>query len=58
LAARKPTQRDADKRLFMARLDAAARDDFERHGWMSALNAEAIAAFWEELHPGAFDGLD
>ncbi|MBL3567348.1 replication initiation protein, partial [Rhodovulum sulfidophilum] len=45
-AARKPTQRDADKRLFMARLDAAARDDFERHGWMSALNAEAIAAFW------------
>ncbi|ARC90721.1 replication initiation protein [Rhodovulum sp. MB263] len=57
-AARKPTQRDADKRLFMARLDAAARDDFERHGWMSALNAEAIAAFWEELHPGAFDGLD
>ncbi|MCE8457057.1 replication initiation protein, partial [Rhodovulum sulfidophilum] len=57
-AARKPTQRDADKRLFMARLDAAARDDFERHGWMSALNAEAIAAFWEELHPGAFDGLE
>ncbi|HBS99624.1 MAG TPA: replication initiation protein [Citreicella sp.] len=57
-AARKPTQRDADKRLFMARLDGARRDDFERHGWMSALNAEAIAAFWEELSPGAFDGID
>jgi len=57
-AARKPTQRDADKRLFLARLEGAARDDFERHGWMSPLNAQAIAAFWEELHPGAFDGLD
>ncbi len=57
-AARKPTQRDADKRLFMARLDGALRDDFERHGWMSALNAEAILAFWEELSPGAFDDLD
>ncbi|WP_425053894.1 replication initiation protein [Psychromarinibacter sp. S121] len=57
-AARKPTQRDADKRLFVARLEGAARDDFERHGWMSALNAEAIVAFWSELSPGAFDGLD
>ena len=57
-AARKPTQRDADKRLFMARLEGAAREDFERHGWMSALNAEAIVAFWTELSPGAFDGLD
>ena len=54
-AARTPTQRDADRRLFLARLDGAARDDFERHGWMSALNAEAIAAFWEELSPGVFD---
>ena len=57
-SARKPTQRDADKRLFMARLEGAAREDFERHGWMSALNAEAIVAFWTELSPGAFDGLD
>ncbi|WGW06007.1 replication initiation protein [Tropicibacter oceani] len=57
-AARKPTQRDADKRLFMARLSGSAREDFERHGWMSALNAEAIVRFWEELSPGAFDGLD
>lgn len=57
-AARTPTQRDADKRLFLARLEGAARDDFERHGWMSALNAEAIAAFWEEVAPGLFDGID
>ncbi|WP_323039175.1 replication initiation protein [Gemmobacter sp.] len=56
-AARTPTQRDADRRLFMARLEGAARDDFERHGWMSALNAEAIVAFWEEVHPGAFEGI-
>ncbi|WP_273692027.1 replication initiation protein [Ketogulonicigenium vulgare] len=54
-AARTPTQRDADKRLFVARLDGAARDDFERHGWMSALNAAAIAAFWRDLAPEAFE---
>ncbi|GAA4226972.1 replication initiation protein [Sagittula sp. NFXS13] len=56
-SARKPTQRDADKRLFSARLNGDLREDFERHGWMSALNAEAIRAFWEELSPGAFDDL-
>ncbi len=54
-SARTPTQRDADRRLFMTRLEGAARDDFERHGWMSALNADAIAAFWAELSPAAFD---
>ena len=57
-AARTPTQRDADRRLFMARLEGASRDDFERHGWMSALNADAIAAFWDEVSPGAFDGIE
>ncbi|MFT4150013.1 MAG: replication initiation protein [Paracoccaceae bacterium] len=57
-AARTPTQRDADRRLFMARLEGAARDDFDRHGWMSALNAEAIAAFWQDMSPGAFDGIE
>lgn len=57
-AARTPTQRDADKRLFMTRLEGGLREDFERHGWMSGLNADAIAAFWQELSPGAFDGLD
>lgn len=55
VAARSPTQRDADRRMFLSRLSGAAHDDFERHGWMSALNAEAIRAFWEEMHPGAFD---
>ncbi|MFW2589826.1 replication initiation protein [Sagittula sp. SSi028] len=57
-AARKPTQRDADKRLFSARLSGDLRDDFDRHGWMSGLNAEAIQTFWEELSPGAFDDIE
>ena len=56
VAGRSPTQRDADKRLFIARLVSPdARLDFERHGWMSAQNAEAIFAFWEDLMPEAFD---
>lgn len=54
VAARTPTQRDADRRLFLSRLEGVLRDDFERHGWMSALNAAAIRAFWEELNPRAF----
>ncbi len=58
VSARTPTQRDADKRLFMSRLDdAAARLDFENHGWMSALNSDAIFAFWEDLMPNAFEEL-
>ncbi|GHF06163.1 plasmid replication initiation protein [Aliiroseovarius zhejiangensis] len=49
---RSPTQRDADKRLFMSQLtDPARRLDFEKHGWMSALNADAIFSFWAELVP-------
>ncbi len=56
VAARSPTQRDADRRLFMSMVDDdVARDDFERHGWMSALNTGAIRAFWEEMSPGAFE---
>lgn len=52
VASRSPTQRDADKRLFGSKIDGAdQRADFERHGWMSALNAEAIFAFWEDLMP-------
>lgn len=58
VAARTPTQRDADRRLFLSQLEGAARDDFERYSWMSALNAAAILAFWEELNPGAFEDLD
>ncbi|MEM9578183.1 MAG: replication initiation protein [Pseudomonadota bacterium] len=55
-AARTPTQRDADRRLFLTGIeDPAARADFERHGWMSALNAQAIFDFWEDLIPGAFE---
>ena len=55
---RTPTQRDADKRLFLSQVqDAAARQDFENHGWMSPLNATRIALFWEEMSPGIFDGL-
>ncbi len=58
VSARTPTQRDADKRLFMSRLDdAVARLNFENHGWMSALNSDAIFAFWEDLMPNAFEEL-
>ncbi len=56
VASRTPTQRDADRRLFLSRLEsAAARQDFERHGWMSPMNMAAIRAFWDDLSPGAFD---
>lgn len=59
LAERTPTQRDADKRLFLNGIkDSAARTDFERFGWMSTLNARAILAFWAELNPGLFEGID
>lgn len=55
VARRTPTQRDADRRLFLSRIDGAARGDFERFGWMSPLNAEGIRAFWEEIDPGLFE---
>ncbi|WOI57845.1 replication initiation protein [Palleronia sp. LCG004] len=55
VAARTPTQRDADKRLFMARLSPADRADFERHGWMSPICHEGICDFWSELVPDAFE---
>lgn len=55
VARRTPTQRDADRRLFLSRLEGAARGDFDRFGWMSPLNAEAIRAFWEEINPGLFE---
>lgn len=52
---RNPTQRDADKRLFMSSLKGdLERAEFRAHGWNSALNAQAIFAFWEELEPAAF----
>ena len=50
---RTPTQRDADKRLFLGTLDSsAARADFERHGWTSPINFDRISAFWEEVGGG------
>ncbi len=53
---RNPTQRDADKRLFLSSLtDDLDREHFRAHGWRSGLNATAIFAFWEELEPGAFE---
>lgn len=59
VAARSPTQRDADKRLFLARLsDDVEREEFKRLGWASALSVGDMVAFWEELVPGAFDGID
>nr|WP_242652283.1 replication initiation protein [Limimaricola pyoseonensis] len=55
---RNPTQRDADRRLFLSQIeDELEREDFRRHGWESALNARAIFAFWEEMQPGLFDEL-
>ncbi|TNJ40831.1 replication initiation protein [Phaeobacter sp. B1627] len=54
---RNPTQRDADKRLFLSRLDSDLdREHFRQHGWRSALNAGAIIAFWQEMEPEAFEG--
>lgn len=56
--ARTPTQRDADRRLFLSQLgDAKARDDFTKHGWMSPLNATKIRLFWAEMAPGVFDDV-
>ena len=56
--ARTPTQRDADKRMFLSRIDDAARRlDFERFGWMSALNAAEIVAFWRAFQPELFEDL-
>ncbi len=54
---RNPTQRDADKRLFMTRLEHDLdREHFRQHGWRSALVASDIIAFWHELEPDAFVG--
>ncbi|SMO81324.1 replication initiation protein [Paracoccus laeviglucosivorans] len=56
---RNPTQRDADRRMFLSRLeDELGRSDFVRHGWASALNAREIMAFWEDMVPGIFEDVD
>jgi hypothetical protein len=54
--ARNPTQRDSDRRLFLSQLeDEMGREEFARLGWASAVNAQAICAFWEDMVPGIFD---
>ena len=54
--ARNPTQRDSDRRLFLSQLeDETGREAFARLGWASAINAQAIFAFWEDMVPGIFD---
>ena len=59
VARRTPVQRDADRRLFLERLeDEVSRVDFRRHGWRSMLNAEAVFAFWAELEPAALGAAD
>jgi len=58
VASRTPTQRDADRRLFATTVtEADKRLDFDNHNWMSAQNAEAIFAFWEDLFPDIFEGV-
>lgn len=55
---RNPTQRDADRQLFMAGLeDDLERESFRSHGWRSALNASAIIAFWQDMEPDSFEDL-
>jgi hypothetical protein len=53
VAARNPTQRDADRRQFLSGVrDEVDREDFRLRGWRSAVNASAIFAFWEQIAPG------
>ena len=55
---RNPTQRDADKRLFLSHItDEFEREDFKKNGWASSLNARSIFEFWEELVPDIYVGV-
>lgn len=59
VASRSPTRRDADRALYRSRLsDPVLIADFDRHGWMSALNSRTIFAFWEDFEPGLFDAIE
>ncbi|KKM71662.1 hypothetical protein LCGC14_1428350 [marine sediment metagenome] len=54
---RNPTQRDADRQLFLSTISSELeREEFRRHGWSSALNANAIYAFWSDILPDEMDG--
>tara|TARA_R110002049_G_scaffold267580_4_gene443972 strand:+ start:3137 stop:4210 length:1074 start_codon:yes stop_codon:yes gene_type:complete len=56
--ARSPTQRDADRRLFLAWLDDdVLKSEFSRLGWKAALCATEMVAFWTDLIPDAFDDM-
>lgn len=58
IKSRSPTQRHVDKRLFLNGLtDAGDRADFERFGWMSPVNAQAVFRFWEDMDPELFEGV-
>lgn len=49
-SARNPTQRDADRRQFLATIDSGVeREDFRLRGWRSSVNARAIFDFWNAL---------
>lgn len=55
VARRNPTQRDADRRLFLQSLtNELDREEFRSKGWNSAVNARAIFNFWQEIEPDAF----
>ncbi|WP_299297300.1 replication initiation protein [uncultured Tateyamaria sp.] len=55
---RSPTQRDADRRLFLASLpDDVFRSEFTRLGWRAAVCLPQMVQFWEDLVPGAFDDV-
>lgn len=59
VAARNPTQRDADRRQFLSGVrDEVDREDFRLRGWRSAVNAGAIFAFWEQIAPGMLPSLE
>jgi hypothetical protein len=59
VAQRSPTQRDADRRQFLAMIrDEVDREDFRQRGWRSAVNIASIAAFWEEVAPGQLPRLE
>lgn len=57
-AARDPDLQLHDIQLFAKRPSAELdRAGFARQGWASALHAQAIFAFWEEIESGIFSDL-
>lgn len=55
---RTPTQRDADKKLFLKYLNGdILRSEIARLGWNSALCDSQMFDFWEGFIPNAFHGI-